>query len=324
MTENLCQFYTTNAAYILQNFEIPDDIVILEPFCGKGDLIKHLKNEIISYDLDPKEEYLSEKRDTLLDPPDYTSHFVITNPPYLANNKIKHPAFKKYSENDLYKCFLRSLIDTPCVGGILVLPVNFICSIKEINIRRDFLSIYTIKKLNIFEEQVFEDTTYSVCSFQFSLLENQDYQSIETRIYPSGKELSIKLVREENYTFGGEIYYFPQSKFKISRLLEGEEPNTDILLYAIDNKKKICLEINKEHYYGKISSRNKATITIFPRVNEAVQEFIVKDFNYILSTYREKYNSLFLTTYRERDRKRISFELVYKLISYTLSKFEYL
>jgi hypothetical protein len=47
----------------------------------------------------------------------------------------------------------------------------------------------------------------------------------------------------------------------------------------------------------------------------------VIDFNNLLTEYRNKYNSLFLTNYRESHdiaRKRISFDLVYQIVSYLL------
>jgi len=42
--------------------------------------------------------------------------------------------------------------------------------------------------------------------------------------------------------------------------------------------------------------------------------------NKILNEYREKYDSLFLTNYRDNNRKRISFTLVYTLINYSIIK----
>jgi hypothetical protein len=48
---------------------------------------------------------------------------------------------------------------------------------------------------------------------------------------------------------------------------------------------------------------------------------LVEKFNTYLNTHREKYNSLFLTNYRESNtiaRKRISFGLVYEICNYLL------
>jgi hypothetical protein len=51
----------------------------------------------------------------------------------------------------------------------------------------------------------------------------------------------------------------------------------------------------------------------------------VKKFNTYLENHRKKYNSLFLTNYRESKdiaRKRISFDLVYQITEYILDNFD--
>ena len=90
--KNLGQFYTTNYKYILDKLYIPVNVKnIIEPFSGKGDLIKFInkssdkKYNIEEYDIDPHTDE-SIQRDTLLDPPNYENKFIITNPPYLERN----------------------------------------------------------------------------------------------------------------------------------------------------------------------------------------------------------------------------------------------
>ena len=174
MKSKLGQFYTTNYEYILQNLIIPEETTcIIEPFAGNGDLLNFIKNKdkytIESYDIEPKQDYII-KRDTLKNPPNYDNKFVLTNPPYLARNKCDDKEiYNKYNTNDLYKCFLLDIIDSNCLGGIIIIPLNFISSIRksDIELRKLFLEKFNIVNLNIFEEQVFNDTKYSVCSFQF-------------------------------------------------------------------------------------------------------------------------------------------------------------
>ena len=174
--KKLGQFYTTNYNYILQNISIPNNIkYIIEPFAGNGDLLNFIdktKYNIECYDIDPKQDYII-KKDTLIDPPDFNNKYIITNPPYLARNKSDEKIlFNKYNTNDLYKCFIQILINSDCYGGILIVPLNFICSIRksDIELRKKFIQKYDILILNIFEEKVFNDTSYSICSFQFTPL----------------------------------------------------------------------------------------------------------------------------------------------------------
>ena len=171
--KNLGQFYTTNYNYIFQNLKIDENITsIIEPFAGKGDLLNFFnKKEYVTekYDIDPKIESII-KKDTLLNKPSYKNKFIITNPPYLARNKSNNKElYDKFNTNDLYKCFLEQLIEDSPLGGIIIIPLNFWCSIRknDINLRKRFLLIFDIIQLNIFEEKVFDDTKYSVSSFQF-------------------------------------------------------------------------------------------------------------------------------------------------------------
>jgi ACT domain-containing protein len=162
---------------------------------------------------------------------------------------------------------------------------------------------------------VFDDTSYTTCSFDFVLSPELE-PSINTFIY-NGENVKNIQIEFTNYIIGGEIYNLPvHPDYKIERLLIGKTPNTNILLKAIDDSNKIGLRMveDKDIYYGKISSRTYASIIINPPVNKIVQEQIVERFNQMFNEHREKYNSLFLVNYRENKRKRVSFNLVYNLI----------
>lgn len=331
--QKLGQFFTTNYKYILSNLFVPQNIKkIIEPFCGNGDLLNFIdknKYTLECYDIEPKHKYIV-KRDTIKDPPKYTNSFIITNPPYLSRNKSSNKElFDQNDVNDLYKCHIKDLLKNHPIGGIIIIPLNFFCSIRnmDIELRKKFLNTYVIKQLNIFEEQVFDDTTYTVCSFQYEYKPNSN-QTIPITIYPSKTKLNFLLNDNNNYTIGGEIYNIEDNEdYKITRLIEGETANTNLLLKAIDDndKSKIKLEYvsDDKRYFGKISSRTYATLTITPKISEDIQKKIAIEFNKYLDDNREKYNSLFLTNYRESKkiaRKRISFDLAYKIVGMILKK----
>jgi hypothetical protein len=355
------QFYTTNYQYILQDLFIPDYVdKIIEPFAGNGDLLKFIgptenRYEIECYDIDPKKDLIV-KRDTLLDPPDFSGSFVITNPPYLARNKSKEKQiFDQYNTNDLYKCFIQILIDSPhCKGGILIVPLNFLCSIRknDVDLRKHFLEKYDIFAIHLFEEQVFEDTKYTTCSFQFesrsgiresSSARNKFFQGktlgetttdmIHCRIYPSKKDLYIQLNSENQYTIGGEIYTLPQTDhYRIERATKNtkkKENITNILVKCIDDniRSQIGLRIvsDTDRYIDEtpdLSARSYATLVIEPMIDLEKQKKIVQRFGEFFQQKREQYHSLFLTNYRESNticRKRISFQLVFEIVNYLLS-----
>lgn len=337
--KELGQFYTNNYEKILKNISITDIKInykkIIEPFVGQGDLIPYIQNfkksdtKIEYYDIEPKvktENII--KQDTLLDPPDYKDSIIITNPPYLAKNKTKNKnIYEKYDENDLYKCFIKSIINK-VNGGVLLIPLNFFCNIRKLDLKlRDiFLSKYRIPKINIFEEKVFDDTGYTICSFPFykeNLTNNEiKIQEIELNFYPSEKKVNIIIKKSENWIIGYNIYNTEiDTCIKIKRLLEGDitSNKSNILLRSIDSgskkEQKIRLEIVNELYYGKQSSRNLASICWNLNFNLDQQKEICQLFNNFINNNRKKYNSLFLTNYRENSRKRISFELAFRLIN---------
>lgn len=114
-----------------------------------------------------------------------------------------------------------------------------------------------------------------------------------------------------------EFDYFVNSKTR--KLIK----NNIILLNCIDSngsengwiKAEDVRILGKDCLVGKDSSRNIAYV-MFDSLTTEQQEKIIVLFNQILNDLRHKYKSLFLTNFRDNDRKRISFDFCYKLISY--------
>lgn len=345
MKTTLGQFYTTNYKYIFQNMVLPSDVKhIIEPFAGNGDLLSFIHNKewytIECYDIEPKKDYIIQ-RDTLHNPPCLDDKFVITNPPYLARNKNKDKTlYDKYKCNDLYKCFMINLIHSECKGGIIIIPLNFICSIRknDINLRKRFLEKFNIITLNIFEEKVFHDTSYTICCLQFRKRNSECYSTPHTihttkgYIYPFRKRIELSFTQENNYTIGGEIYKLEKSKYytigRATKLTKHSENITNIVLKCIDDhiERKIKLYMVKDHerYIDttpNLSARSYATLVISPCIDIPTQCKLVDDFNEFIETYRKKYNSLFLNNYRESTtiaRKRISFDLAFRICLHLL------
>ena len=320
------QFYTTNSEYITQNLldVFPKESTVVDPFIGNGDLLRLIDNPSEGYDIDPKIEKTI-KRDTLRNPLDYNGKWVFTNPPYLAKNKTKDKSlYEMYKTDDLYKASLISIIG--CEGGIIIIPLNFFSS-DDGKIRDKFLSRYEVLKINVFEEQVFDDTSNTVCAFSFVKKENTS-QEINFKFFPSGKELPISIQKNTGYRIGSEIYNLEQSSVKIGRLLIGQDkPNSKIFLNGIDTGTTdgmIKLSLKEERFYGKNTDRAFATIVVDRDFAEDQQKIIVDEFNKRMSEYRKKYNSIFLSNFRNSTsllaRKRIGFQLVYRIISNIIYK----
>jgi hypothetical protein len=327
----LGQFYTTNYEYILTNMKIPDDVLdIIEPFCGYGDLLKFLKKDynLECYDIEPKKSYIIE-RDTLKNPPNYDGKFVLTNPPYIAKNKNDDKEiYEIYKTDDLYKCFIKSLIKSKSIGGIIIIPINFICSHRnnDVKIRKDFIEKFKIKLINIFEERVFDDTSISVCVIQYELRKDNNDEIIKIDIYPSKKSIEVELNDRNDYMIGGEILKLCSlNSYEIERATRNskQENISNILLKTIDDMNRInamMVEDDKRiiDNTDNLSMRSYATLTINPMITKEKQKILVERFNELLKENRERYHSLFLSNYRENNRKRISFELAFRIFKYLL------
>jgi hypothetical protein len=323
------QFYTKRSQYIIGNLlsDLDRNLKVVEPFCGEGDLLI-FDNEYEIYDIDPKIDDC-EKRDTLLNPPNYEGKLVVTNPPFLARNKNKDKSlYDLYEVGDLYKAAIKSILG--CSGGILIIPLNFFCD-EDNKIRDLFFSKFDIIRLNIFEETVFDDTTYTICSFSFKLKENRDVycDTIECCFFPDKRIKHYDLKKTTGWRMGSDFLDIINSveNIGIKRLRIDGTPNSNLYLRAIDtgtNEGRIALSIKNEHFYGKESDRSFATLVMNKIYKREEEIKICSEFNRILELNREKYNSMFLTNFRNSTssyaRKRISFDVAYKLISYIIKK----
>jgi hypothetical protein len=324
--KNLGQFYTTRAKYIMGDLikDLPKEIPVIEPFCGNGDLLI-FENPFEMYDIDPKKEGCIQ-RDTLRNPPNYEGKLVITNPPYLAKNKSEDKEiYEKYNVGDLYKASILSIME--CDGGILIIPLNFFCD-EDDEIRKVFFKRFQVVSLKVFEETVFDDTAYTICAFSF-LPRLSKKTSLKIKFFPSEYEEKFDVEEETGYRIGSEFFKIVnnQRSIGVSRLLKGEVSTSKIFLRAIDtgsNEGRISLSISNDTYYGEKSDRVFATIKTPIEYTEEVQKKIVKEFNDFLEENRKIYRSMFLTNYRNSSssysRKRISFDVAYKIISYIIEK----
>lgn len=319
INKQLGQFYTTNAEYITNGLlsVFDKNSIVIDPFCGNWDLLDLIENEKYGYDIDPQNE-LTIKQDTLLNTMDYSNKWIFTNPPYLARNKsFDKTIFNKYKVDDLYKAGIKSIMS--CEGGILILPINFFSSEKN-EIRNEFLQHFIIKRVNVFKQQVFEDTTYNVCAFSF-IKGNNKTQKIPFYFYPENEKKEFILDQKYDYNFAAELYELRNNEIEVSRLLEGQKSNSVLYLTAIDSKNNpISISIKHQQYVGKKSDRVFATITFSKELSLPNQIKIADLFNCKLNTLREMYDSLFLSNFRDGWRKRISFSLTYQILKDCLTE----
>lgn len=298
--------YSTKAEYLTQGqLEfIPQDAKLIEPFVGAGDLINLFPNHSWEkYDIEAKEGAV--KQDTLLNPPEYKGKWVITNPPYLAKNKCKDKTlFNKYGLDDWYKCAIASALE--CEGGIFIIPLNFFTDERTYDLRNTFFNTFEIISVNVFNEQVFDNTTYTTCSFVFR---KGKTERIHFNLFPQNIKVVLTDLKPDIKT----------TDYTFTRLLKDRKTEgyiTNIKLYAIDNRNdKIRLEYNEELFYGKGTDRTYATMVSNKPLTIDQQKELVSRFNKALGNLRNEYKDLCLTNYRDFGRKRIGFNMAYDLLS---------
>jgi len=69
---------------------------------------------------------------------------------------------------------------------------------------------------------------------------------------------------------------------------------------------------------GKVSDRMYCSIQININLTPERQKQAVLDWNSLVNEYREKYTDMWLSLYRDRGRRRITFELAFKILNYVL------
>lgn len=337
--KELGQYYTTNVYEIFDKVfkdfkQYYNNESIYEPCCGNGDIIDFLiSNDILNisaYDITNDTHKLTVLRDTINEPLDFNNSWIITNPPFLAKNKMTKEIKEKYKDlrycDDLYELYILQLLKSNCLGGILILPSNFLFSYSN-KIRKQFIKKYEIKTLKIYEKQIFNDTTSSVIVFNFIKRKTDNYE-INTILIQKEKteNFNITLSEYNDYTYGSELYTEKfQSNIKIYRYVNdelGEYKKTNIEIFTLDPKIKAIYNENPQ--INKISDRSKINIIINRKLKDNEQHYIINSFNNKIKKYRDKYHSLFMSSYREFSRKRLDFNLIYIILKNIINKMFYI
>lgn len=160
----------------------------------------------------------------------------------------------------------------------------------------------------------------------FSRRRDDRFSQIETHLYPRGDTIFITLDTTNNFTIGGEIYTLPMNpNVKITRATSDTDDKyiTNILLKCIDDTQKLGFSVvaDDERYIDntpKHSARSYATLVINKTMDLNEQKDLVERMNAYIHEQREKYHSLFLPNYRDSNRKRISFDLAFRICGHLI------
>lgn len=316
--------------------DLPDNINIVEPFYGAGDLLKDIpKNKaktIEIYDIDTSNSNNKniKQRNTLADPPDYKNKYVITNPPYLAKNKTENKEiYEEYKTDDLYKIAILSFLESS--GGILVVPLNFLTDKRTYKIREQFFNRFYIKTINIFEFPIFEYTNIQTVSFSYLLKTNEKTET-EINIYKSDNTIrTIKTnINEQGLFYEKYNNYFNNNyNLNLNRItIEYQKKDNEVaipIVFNLIDKNKNSFKNKKGNIYsfyeknifvGSNSIRGHCSFYADKEIVENIDwKQVVEKWNNNIDRFRTETHNISLTNFRDVGRKRLTITECKQLLS---------
>lgn len=282
--------------------------------------------------------------------------FVLSNPPYLNINKADKDIKKYFSDfEDLYQVAISKILNS-FEGILIVpvnfLSAENSKKIRNLFFEKFEIVKVNYFKEQVFDDTTYNVIAfYYKLKNKYTILDN-----LLLNIFPEKKEYELSLEKKYDWTIGGDFSYVlksqknflgayrlterdlekgeveilagighvkEKSKLKIKDSDYKKVKSNILLLKAIDTGSKngkIALEdiskYNIDCLISKESSRNQIQILFKNKIDLTEQKKIIELFNKEIEVLREKYLSLFMTNFRDKDRKRISFDFSYKLINY--------
>ncbi len=317
---------------------------------------KYKAKKVLGYDIDKKyiDNKVVFYNDSLKTPKKY--NFVLTNPPYLYQNKLEdNTILLNTKHTDLYQLALEKIMNSKEGIVIVPINFLSSENAKYIRLLfLDKFDIIKINYFTtqVFEDTTYNVMAFYYRKKE--IFNNK--MTIPLYIYPENKKLSITLHHQYNWQIGGEFISAVnkfKNKLNIKRLEESDLSkgsckiqvaynhlenfrefnvnknlfthikNNIVLLKAIDTgteKGKICLEDIRKYNLDALvsikSSRNQIYLLFPEEITIDTQKILIDLFNKELEEQREKYFSLFMTNFRDNNRKRISFNFAYNFINY--------
>ena len=215
------------------------------------------------------------------------------------------------------------------LGGILIIPINFLTDERSASLRKVFFKQYDIIRLNVYLDSMFDNTDYNVCSFFFKRKVNDNTSvSIDTHIYENKKEIEnfiFTLHKEYSYRIGGEFFNdISIVKPIFSRITETKRDNpTHINIVCIDKTNEpLHFYYDETLYYGKQTDRNIATLSFNGELTPEFEKQLIDEANKYINDFRALNHNLCFTNYRDRHRKRIGFTEAYQIMTVIYNRFK--
>jgi len=286
--QKLGQYFTTTNIFNDEPLKIWSNEIpnwktqsLLEPFAGACDILNYFPNrEWTCFDIESIKKNVK-YRDTIKDFPKGFD-VCITNPPYLAKNRISRLKQKiELKYEDLYLDALEQCLDN-CKYVSVIIPSTFIgCS----KMKERCLIIDKIDKV------VFSDTTNPVCVAYFV-----PYKVQKTLTFVNGKQVFLN---------------FNNTPTNTSLDIKFNVYDGNYVLTAVDKKiKKISINNDLENFDRKKYLKHTSRYCVLFKTNSTIN---LKSINNFIEKWRDETQDYFLTSFKspissnEFYRKRMSF-----------------
>lgn len=276
-----------------------------------------------------------------------------------ADIETKEKYFSKTNLEDLYQISLSSIINSQegiVIVPINFLSAENSMKIRDLFFSRFKIIKMNYFKQQVFPDTTYNVISFYYKQKENSFV---DKFIIDTTINPDNQRVDIELHKKFHWSIGGNflatiknqknvlgIYRLTDKDiksgpikikaaynhinnrhdFKISKDVYNLIKSNIILLKAIDSgseEGKIALENIKNYgvecLISKKTSRHMIYLISETKLSIGEQKKIIDLFNQEMEKLRSNYLSLFLTNYRDNNRKRVSFDFVYKFINYLYS-----
>jgi len=276
---------------------------------------------------------VSEHDDVWLSPPPYTDKWVITVVPHgTATEAVGKAVVAKYNEHDVYKCFLKSLMDGGCAGAWLCLPLSLFLGLNGTGVRLHLFSQYRVVAVNQFHGHVLR---YDACSYVAVCIHRSPEPLLTQSILWSlaHERQSLPIQRADDWVCCADLYRVPRRPtLKVTRLLSHspvapETHVTHLVLQAIDGgavNARIRMRVDPHKQYGDAASKNLTTLCVKGVVlTMAQQEQVAERWTLLVEELRQERWGLFLSPLDDQitySRKRIGYKLAFILTEHVISK----
>lgn len=298
--------------------------IVIDPFTGDGAMMKWVgdNNIKLMYDDDPQQSGVI-RRDSLIVGVQWAGSFIVTRLPMKRRSEAEtDPAsahllnlYDRWGTDDLYKCFLKSMMRSYPLGGVVILPAEFLTSYRKSDTDRriNFFRAFNIKRANIFTDRFLPGTKHLPMAIEFYRRENMYAESSEYRVktltvnvFPSNKTVS--------WTYDSNAYTcplmnalrdlpeIPKNKFIKTRsintdkvpttVIKSTETLTNIFFHITDlNDRPIQVAyLDEDPLYANYQHR----LVIRGPVSKKLQRRLVDDINDIINKWREETQTLFV------------------------------